>query len=300
MADATQRSRRTRACRPRPAAILGTAVALAGCGGAGDAARTAAESDPVELRWRLADGQSVTYVASIEQEITWMSEPPTVATRELSVRYTVTGGEAGRATVRIDTAGSAFASPHGVEQLDTRNVLGKEIGFAISAPDGLPIFADEVPGIQAGALSEVFLPISDLLEYGFVGLPDGPVAVGDRWTRSREAHRVEGMLRAPARLTTEYRLAGWEERGGVTLARIETTTSGEVAAEGEQHEQPITHESTIAGSATILFDRRAGVIVEIAAEEASDGGISGTTIRTTPIQQQTTVTIRRQARGASS
>jgi len=273
----------------RHAAAAAVALAVAACsGGTGS-------GGSVELRFE-AGAASRTYVASYEQDLEWGSA---AIERRFGARYTVAGTGAtpaapGAATasdaglrLRLDSLAIVVTLPHGRQAFDTRHLVGDEIDLSVASRGGRPGWPDDLPTLEIGMM-EGRVSLDRLLDFGFPELPEGPVAVGERWTGSATAPDVEANVHATAAVTTEYELAGWETVDGVQVARIVGRLAGDVSAADPG--QATDFAGSLEGTLTWRFDPAAGALVDMSGETTSEGVLTVSGNEST-VRQRTRVRI---------
>lgn len=272
--------------------MTGFLVGLAGC----TAGERGGAEGPIDLRFALANEGAVTYTAEYDQEVLVdMGDHAMEAGRRYGARYTITGagGAEGRheGSVRLDSLGIAVTSAQGRQAFDTRHLIGDEFTMTVREAGGAPEYGGEVPTLDLGPMLGGEVGPTLLMDYGFPQLPDLPVSEGDTWEGTVTRSQLEGILEVVAHLTAEYTFAGWETVGGVDCVRIEASISGDLSGLGEQHDVAFDYSGSLQGSRVWLFDPTSGSLVQMNAEESTEGRMTSESVNA-PVQQHTTVQIR--------
>ena len=269
------------------------AVGAVSCAEAGDADR----AEPIDLKFDPSVGLSITYVANYNQAIALhMGGQEMSATREFAAKYTITGTDpaegSARGTVRVDSLNVALVSAQGRQRFDTRNLIGSEFVIGVAPTGGSPTYEGEIPAPDFGAMAGGEVPVSSLLEYAFLHLPDHPVSPGDTWSGMAVRKQIEGSLRVTANLTTAYTLIGWSEVDGTDCARIDGQVSADITGTEEQMGSTWDYSGGLEGTASWCVDPATGSLVEMTGEEKSAGSITSGE-NDIPIEQTTTIQIRK-------
>ena len=221
---------------------------------------TALVSAPVTLRYKFAAGQVRRYSYDMDTNINMLTGQsgasiPITMTMQMTTSQTVKSVRPADGAVTLST------------KIESTHILqnGKDVALPAEAqakmsqpfiqvmlPTG-KILSMEIPGMAG--INASGMDFRKIMFTGTPLLPSGPVKIGDQWTGAVEAAVVGVQSYFAATLM------GVDQKNGVTLATIESKTTGTID-KSLSAGMPATMKifGTVSGTATQVFDITAGAI----------------------------------------
>ena len=221
---------------------------------------TALVSAPVTLRYKFAAGQVRRYSYDMDTNINMLTGQsgasiPITMTMQMTTSQTVKSVRPADGAVTLST------------KIESTHILqnGKDVALPAEAqakmsqpfiqvmlPTG-KILSMEIPGMAG--INASGMDFRKIMFTGTPLLPSGPVKIGDQWTGAVEAAVVGVQSYFAATLM------GVDQKNGVTLATIESKTTGTID-KSLSVGMPATMKifGTVSGTATQVFDITAGAI----------------------------------------
>ena len=173
--------------------------------------------------------------------------------------------------VKIDKAKGSYTAHGMTQRLPASKLTGQSVTLAKRENGQLLERADpdndlEIPvGQIIGADYPIGLALADILPV----LPEGSVAVGTRWSTSRDTRSLEGWAWATGRLSSEHTVTALDKNNGHTIVSVTSTSKAQLVKDGNGLQY--SGDGELNRTSNWRFDASDGRLLSVSMEQKTSG-----------------------------
>ena len=174
-------------------------------------------------------------------------------------------------SVKVNKAKGSYTAHGMTQRLPASKLKGQSITFSKRDIGQRLERADpgndlEIPvGQVIGADYPIGLALADILPV----LPEGPVAVGTRWSTSRDTRSLEGWAWAAGSLSSEHTVTALDKKNGHTIVSVTSTSKAQLVKDGNGLQY--SGDGALNRTSNWRFDASDGRLLSVSMEQKTSG-----------------------------